>query len=184
MELERRRQALSDALQRVGQGDAAALKDVYDRTSAKLFGVCLRILGEPSESEDVLQEVYVTVWRRAGGFDPARARPITWLAAIARNRSIDRARAAHPERYRPIEQGLAVADAAPSAQVNLENEEDRQRLAHCLGGLDEPQQSAIKSAFLDGCTYEALAREAGVPLGTMKSWIRRALLKLRVCLAR
>ena len=184
MELERQRQALSEALQRVGQGDAAALKDVYDRTSAKLFGVCLRILGEPSESEDVLQEVYVTVWRNAGSFDASRASPITWLATIARNRSIDRIRALHPERYRTIEHGLAVADAAPSALVKLEFDEDRQRLADCLGGLDEPQQSAIRSAFLDGRTYEVLAREADVPLGTMKSWIRRALLKLRVCLER
>ncbi len=182
MEHERQRDALSDALRRVGQGEAAALKEVYDRTSAKLFGVCLRILGEPSESEDVLQDVYITVWRNAGGFDPRRASPITWLATIARNRAIDRVRTRHPGRFAPAELGLDVADAAPSALANLEDDEDRRRLAQCLGGLEEPQQSAIKRAFLDGFTYEALAGEAGVPLGTMKSWIRRALLKLRACL--
>jgi len=184
MELERQRDALSDALRRVAQGEAAALKEVYDRTSAKLFGICLRILGEPSESEDVLQDVYITVWRSAAAFDPGRASPITWLATIARNRAIDRARALHPERRAPLERGLDTPDPAPSALDDLEDGEGRQRLTLCLEGLDGPQQRAIRSAFLDGSTYEVLAGEAGVPLGTMKSWIRRGLLKLRACLER
>ena len=181
-DLARERQALCEALLRVSRGDTAALKEVYDRTSAKLFGVCLRILGEASESEDVLQEVYLTVWRSAGSFDAGRASPITWLAAIARNRAIDRIRSRHPDRYAPLRHGLDVADASPSALTNLEDDEERQRLASCLGGLEEPQRSAIRRAFFDGVTYEALASQAGVPIGTMKSWIRRALLKLRGCL--
>lgn len=168
-DLARERQALCEALSRVGRGEAAALKEVYDRTSAKLFGVCLRILGEPSESEDVLQEVYVTVWRNAAGFDAGRGSPITWLAAIARNRAIDRVRARRPERYAPLDRGLDVADASPSALTRLEGDEDRERLAHCIGELEGPQQGAIRRAFLDGLTYEVLAHEAGVPLGTMKS---------------
>src|SRR5579862_2932327 len=98
-----RRDALAEALRRVAQRDATALREVYDQTSAKLFGVCLRILGEPSEAEDVLQEVYSTVWRRAETFDAGRASPVTWLAAIARNRSIDRLRARPAVRLVPIE---------------------------------------------------------------------------------
>src|SRR6266850_715523 len=87
------RNQLVAALARVAGGDRAALQVVYQDTSAKLFGVCLRILNDKSEAEDVLQEVYLTVWRKAASFDPARASPITWLVAIARNRAIDRLRA-------------------------------------------------------------------------------------------
>src|SRR5216683_4897247 len=93
MDAEASRSQLAAALVRVAGGDRAALKMVYQDTSAKLFGVCLRILNDKGEAEDVLQEVYLTVWRKAATFDPARASPITWLMAIARNRSIDRLRA-------------------------------------------------------------------------------------------
>ncbi len=184
MEPEGQREALTGALARVGSGDAGALKEVYDRTSAKLFGVCLRILGEPTEAEDVLQEVYVSVWRNAAAFDADRASPITWLAAIARNRSIDRVRARHPERSIAIDAAMEVADAAPLASSLLEASQESRRLAGCLGELEPQHQGAIRAAFLDGQTYEVLASRAGVPLGTMKSWIRRSLIRLRGCLDR
>src|SRR5438093_3230929 len=93
MDAEAKRSQLAAALVRVAGGDRTALRIVYQDTSAKLFGVCLRILNDRSEAEDVLQEVYLTVWRKAGSFDPARASPISWLIAIARNRAIDRLRA-------------------------------------------------------------------------------------------
>src|SRR5919108_418688 len=105
---------LAAALARVAAGDRAALRIVYQDTSAKLFGVCLRILNDRSEAEDVLQDVYVTVWRKAATFDPARASPITWMVAIARNRAIDRLRAtAMSRRSDPIEAADAVSDPAP-----------------------------------------------------------------------
>jgi len=184
MDLDQQREALGDALLRVGAGDSAALKEVYERTSAKLFGVCLRILGEPSEAEDVLQEVYVSVWRNAGAFNAERASPITWLAAIARNRAIDRVRARRPDRFAPAEAAIALADGAPSALARLEASEGSAQLFGCLGELERAHQSAVRSAFLDGLTYETLARQSGVPLGTMKSWIRRSLLKLKACMER
>src|SRR3954451_22071370 len=90
MDAEAPRSQLAAALMRVAAGDRAALRMVYQDTSAKLFGVCLRILNDRSEAEDVLQDVYVTVWRKAASFDPAKASPITWLVAIARNRAIDK----------------------------------------------------------------------------------------------
>ena len=93
MDADTTRSQLAAALARVAGGDRAALRMVYQHTSAKLFGVCLRILNNRSEAEDVLQDVYVTVWRKAAAFDPGRASPITWLVAIARNRAIDRLRA-------------------------------------------------------------------------------------------
>jgi RNA polymerase sigma-70 factor (ECF subfamily) len=177
------RSQLAAALMRVAAGDRAALRLVYQDTSAKLFGVCLRILNDRSEAEDVLQEVFVTVWRRAATFDPRRASPITWLVAIARNRSIDRLRSsAMSRRTEPIEAAEAVRDSAPSAAERVELTQQHVRLAGCLEELEPRQAVAIRAAFLDGATYEELAARMAVPLGTMKSWIRRGLLKLRACL--
>ena len=184
MDLNSRQDALAQALRRVAERDAAALREVYDQTSAKLFGVCLRILGEPSEAEDVLQEVYSTVWRRAETFDSGRASAVTWLAAIARNRSIDRVRARPATRPASIDTVLDLADDTPSAEVQLQDAQDSERLYGCLDELEAVHRNAIRRAFLDGFTYEVLAQQAGVPLGTMKSWIRRSLLKLRACLER
>jgi RNA polymerase sigma factor (sigma-70 family) len=186
MDAEARRRQLTAAINRVAAGDQAALRLVYAETSAKLFGVCLRILGERSEAEDVLQEVYLTVWRKAASFEESVASPITWLVAIARNRSIDRLRAGGVSRRTslPIEAAAEVPDPGLSAVERLEIGEDQARLRDCLHELEERQSVAIRSAFLDGFTYDELAAKANVPLGTMKSWIRRGLLKLRACLER
>src|ERR1700754_5067451 len=116
MDADATRRQLAAALARVAAGDRAALRIVYQDTAAKLFGVCIRILKDRSEAEDVLQDVYMTVWRKAGAFDPARASPITWLVAIARNRAIDRLRAsAVSRRMEPIDAADAVSDPAPVA---------------------------------------------------------------------
>jgi RNA polymerase sigma-70 factor, ECF subfamily len=145
----------------------------------------LRILGDRSEAEDVLQDVYLTAWRKAASYEESVATPITWLVAIARNRSIDRLRTSGAARANlPIEAAANVADASLNAVERLEISEDQARLRDCLQELDERQSAAIRSAFLDGSTYEELAKKASVPLGTMKSWIRRGLLKLRACLER
>jgi RNA polymerase sigma-70 factor (ECF subfamily) len=183
MDAEAMRSQLAAALARVATGDRDALQLVYRDTSAKLFGVCLRILNDRSEAEDVLQEVYITVWRKAAAFDPSRASPITWLVAIARNRSIDRLRAgAASRRMDPIEAADDISDPAPAALERVELAQQHQRLAGCLDELDEGHANAIRAAFLDGATYEELSARMSVPLGTMKSWIRRGLLKLRACL--
>ena len=128
-----RREALTRALGRVARGDRPALQDVYRLTSAKLFGICLRILGDRSEAEDALQDVYLSVWRRAGSFDPGRASPISWLATLARNRSIDRLRSAkRMSAAAPAEAALEIADPSPDAASTLEAAEDRSRLAGAL----------------------------------------------------
>ena len=180
-----RRTALSDALKRAAQGEKAALETIYGATSAKLFGICLRILNDRQEAEDVLQEVYLSVWRKAGGFDPARASPITWLATLARNRSIDRLRALRRTTgTEPVDAALDIADPAPGAFAALESREDAARLADCMGELEERTAGVIRSAFFGGLTYSELAERSSVPLGTMKSWIRRGLMKLKECLQR
>ena len=185
MDAETRRRQLAAALRRVAGGDRAALRLVYDATAAKLFGVCLRILKDRGEAEDVLQEVYLNVWRKAASFDEARASPITWLVAIARNRAIDRVRAAAASMLgAPIEEASAVSDPAPLATETIEAAQENRRLYACLEELETRQQAAIRAAFVDGLTYEELAARSDVPLGTMKSWIRRGLAKLRACLER
>jgi RNA polymerase sigma-70 factor (ECF subfamily) len=184
MDAEARRRELAAAIARVAGGDRAALKLVYDATSAKLFGILIRILSDRSEAEDVLQDVYLTVWQKADAFDAARASPMTWLIAIARNRAIDRLRSSAARRAEPIEAAGEVADPGASAVDWLQSEQERGRLELCLAELEAHQSAAIRAAFIDGLTYETLAARAGVPLGTMKSWIRRALIKLRACLTR
>lgn len=176
------RQALQDALGRVAAGDSVALKQVYDATSAKLFGVCLRILNDRSEAEDVLQEVYTTVWAKAGQFEPGRASPITWLAALARNRAIDRLRQVGRRSFSPIDDAEAVPDDGASAFDQLSASDEARRLDGCLSQLEAAQQKAVRVAFFEGLTYEEVASAFAVPVGTMKSWIRRSLQKLKACL--
>lgn len=176
------RALLSRAIARVANRDSDALKYVYRHTSAKLFGVCLRILNDREEAEDVLQDVYLTVWNKADRFDPERASPITWLVSLARNRSIDRIRARGGRVIAGVEEAEALPDGAPLASTLVEDEDDRRRLEGCLNQLDPKHASAVRTAFFEGVTYEALAKMLGMPLGTMKSWIRRSLISLRACL--
>jgi RNA polymerase sigma factor (sigma-70 family) len=179
------RARLVRALVRAGEGREDSLREIYDLTSAKLYGICLRILGDAQEAEDALQDVYVTVWRRASSFEPGRASPITWLATLARNRSIDRLRASRRSSGTvPLEAASDVADPGPGALALLEAGEDRARLMTCIAELESRSADAIRSAFFGGFTYAELAERARVPLGTMKSMVRRALIKLKGCLER
>ena len=168
---------------RVGAQDRAAFEQVYSRTSAKLFGICLRILHNRSDAEGTLQDVYVTVWQKASGFDPDRASPITWLATIARNKAIDRLRKRRPTQ--PVDGDvLDIADSAPSSLALIEQVEDGKRLSDCLGELDDDQASVIRRAFFGGATYAELAASDAIPLGTLKSRVRRGLMRLKGCLER
>lgn len=175
------RARLSEALLRTGAEDRAAFQDVYRLTSAKLFGICLRICGERSSAEDVLHEVYLTIWKRAGAYEPGRASPISWLATIARNRAIDWVRARSVRPSHPVEEAAAVPDDSPDQVTLIQRDQASQRLHDCLDALDDNQRDSIRTAFFDGVTYAELAERKGVPLGTMKSWVRRGLLQLRGC---
>ena len=156
---------------------------VYAMTSAKLNSMLIRLTGDAGVAEELLQEVYLSIWRNAVTFDPSRASPITWLITIARNRAVDylraqRTRAATLVAYAPpdmLDPSSSVIDLHIAA-------EERSRLLACLAVLEARQQAAIRAAFFEGLTYEMLATRAGVPLGTMKSWIRRGLLRLAACL--
>lgn len=176
------RLALVEALVRTGQEDRDAFRFVYGATSAKLFGICLRICGDRQGAEDVLHDVYLTIWNRAGGYQPGRASPISWLATIARNRAIDWRRRQTRNRTAPVEEADAVADTTARQDDALLADEANARLHDCLEGIELRQRSAIRSAFFGGLTYAELAERQSVPLGTMKSWVRRGLLALRGCL--
>ena len=176
---------LTPIMSRIAEGDRGALRELYEATSAKLFGVCLRILSDREEAEDVLQEVYVTVWRRADRFDAARASVITWTSTIARNRAIDRLRARGPlAKAEPVEELQIADEGAKSAEALLEAADDAGRLQGCLSELDKRTETVIRTAFFEGVTYEALAQRMDAPLGTVKSWIRRGLARLKGCLER
>lgn len=175
------RQYLSNLLLSLGSGDRSALSEIYDRTSAKLYGICLRLLANESDAQDVLQDVYLAVWRRAASFDPAKSSPITWLCVVARNKAIDRLRSPRPK-LAGVEEAAGVSDERPGAVEIIEQRQQASRLADCLERLDEAPRKAIREAFFAGATYSDLAKRDSVPLGTMKSWIRRALLRLRECL--
>jgi RNA polymerase sigma-70 factor (ECF subfamily) len=170
---------LARLLQRVADGDAAAFQTFYDRTSAKLFGVILRILVERQESEDVLQEVYLSVWRKAATFDAAKASPITWAATIARNRAIDRLRARPPRAHVPVEAAFDLADDGPAQDAGLIHDQDARRIAAALATLEPRHAAAIRACYFDGVTYDELAAREQVPVGTLKSWVRRGLIRLR-----
>lgn len=180
---EQDRQVLADLLAQVAGGDRAALSSLYDRTSAKLYGICLRLLQREAEAQDVLQDVYLTVWQKARMFDASKASAITWLAVLARNRAIDRLRR---RSLGTVDIGAAadVPDESPSALEIAERSQESKRLAECMDELDDRAREVIRAAFLDGATYTELATRRAVPLGTMKSWIRRGLLRLRGCLER
>jgi RNA polymerase sigma factor (sigma-70 family) len=173
---------LDRLLLRTGQSDRKAFAELYRRTSSRLFGVCARMLSDRREAEEVLQEAYVSVWQRGASFDPTRAHAMTWLVALVRNKAIDRLRQ-HPGAA--VDHDFEVNDVAdedPSPASRAENSEEYHRLEDCLQQLESQQRRSIREAFFSGTTYNELAERAKVPLGTMKSWIRRGLLQLRACL--
>jgi RNA polymerase sigma-70 factor (ECF subfamily) len=170
-------------LRSLADGDRKALQPLYVRTSAKLYGICLRMLGNPDDAQDVLQSVFLSAWQKAGAYDATKASPITWLATMARNRAIDRLRQGR-QIFEKMDAAVDVPDEHPSAPQVIEDAQDRERLVQCLDELEERQQAMIRAAFLDGASYPELARREDVPLSTMKSWIRRGLLRLRGCMER
>jgi len=173
---------LNRLLQNTGRSDQAAFAELYKRTSSKLFGVCLRMLRDRGEAEEVLQETYTAVWRRASSFDATRASAITWLVALSRHKAIDRLRQ-HREELLDDPENLDVAvDEQPTPATDAETSQEYRRLQQCLDELEPQQQSSVREAFFSGATYNELAARRKVPLGTMKSWIRRSLIQLRQCL--
>ena len=176
------REVLSRLLIQTGRGDRKAFADLYARTSSILFGICLRMLRERAEAEEVLQEAYTSVWRRAAGFDPARASALTWLVTLTRNKAIDRLRQHREERLDDPAALAELEDDQPTPASAAQASQEYRRLERCLDTLEPRQRRSVREAFFTGATYKELAARMKVPPGTMKSWIRRSLNQLRTCL--
>ena len=172
-----------ELLKAIAAHDEAALAQLYDRYRAILFGLLMRILNNREEAEDVLQELFLQVWRRAADFDETRGRPFTWLVTMARSRGIDRLRAL-TSRERVAQEGArdeteAVSDAATDAFRS----EQRGLVTNALAQLPDEQKRPLMLAYFDGLTQSEIAARLGAPLGTVKTRMRTGLAKLRELLA-
>ena len=173
---------LANQLEAVAQGEVAGLHALYELTRSRLFVVCLGIVRDREAAEDVLQEVYLKIWNRAAGFDRARGTPWPWLAMIARNTAIDWARA-HSRRANldGPKYLLAREDEVAAAPVDeqLAQAQESERAMREVEHLDEGAAQCLRAAFIEGLSYSEVAEREGLPLGTVKSRIRRALKVLR-----
>ena len=181
-------------LQKVAREDRAAFREVYRISAPKLTGVLSRMLRDRTEVEDALQDVYIRVWQRAAQFDSERGVAMGWLVTIARNAALDRLRA-RPE-ARGQFQATAHADTPEDDPVNhlpapglgveaqLQARDVARRIMACFGELEDDRAAAIRGAYLQGFSYQELAERHDVPLNTIRTWLRRGLLRLKECLDR
>lgn len=186
---------LSRLLGLASLGDRAAFATLYERTSSHLLAVVMRINRDRGQAEDILQEVYVNVWRAARSFDAARSQPLTWLTSIARNRAIDSLRRAQTQPQLQTFGAAAggtdherddvydsLADTAPSPLDLLTHAADARSLGECMEQLSATQRQSVALAFFHGLSHAEIAQQMRHPLGTVKSWVRRALMTLKSCL--
>ena len=163
--------------------DRVAFEQLYRQTSAKLFGVALRIVRKEELAEEVIQDCYIRIWNRAGDYREGIAAPMTWMASIVRNRSLDWLRRPNPEVIDADGSLIeAVPGEGPEPLASLERVQDASALARCLGELEAKQRQAILLAFHDGLSHSELAKHLREPLGTVKTWVRRGLARLKTCL--
>lgn len=172
---------LTALLGRIALKDRDAFSGLYRETGPKLFAVCIRMLRDRVEAEDALQEVFVRIWQRADTFAGTGASPMAWLCSIARHHCIDRLRVGR----RPpstLDEASDVADPGlnPEAAVMLAS--DGKRIDRCMEQLESERAQAVRYAYVEGLSYQELADRFDVPLNTMRTWLRRSLLKLRECL--
>src|SRR5262245_32899266 len=167
-------------VERMAAGDAAALGDLYDAHARSIYSLALRILGDPSDAEDIVQEVFTQAWRQASRYDAGRATVIGWLLMMTRSRSLDRLRARQARPDRTIAAPLPdLASAARGQEAVALDAEDVARLRSALGRLDTAWRTPIELAYYEGLSQSAIAERLGQPLGTVKTRMRTALAQLR-----
>ena len=169
-------------MQRVAARDREAFSALYAATSAKLYGIILRISRRRDVADELLQEVYVQIWERAGYYDAAKGSPITWMVTIARNRALDEVRRKTALSIEDVPEALDVASDEEVPLERIERSQQLLRLRQCLDRLDSNRREAVLLAYREGMSREALGQRFARPPGTIKSWLRRSLLQLRDCL--
>ncbi len=163
------------------RGDPVAFRALYEQTATHLFSVAMRILNRRDRAEEVLQDAFINIWRRAGDWQPERGAAQTWLTSIVHHRAIDLIR--REARLQPLGDDYAEQpDPGPDAAAQVGALEDRRRLEKCIAELDPNAQKAIRLAYWHGLTHEQLAQRLDAPVGTIKSWVRRGLIRLKGCL--
>ncbi len=167
-------------LSRIASGDQQAFGEIYDQYSAQVMGLLVRLLGQCAEAEDVLQEVFLQIWRSARQYDPERASPRVWIFLIARSRATDRLRRRQYHNSLPSVEPAEIQD--PGSEI--ERSESAGQVREALQRLPESQRSAICLAFYGGHSYESVAREQEVPVGTVKTRIRLGMKQLRSILSK
>ncbi|MEL6551733.1 MAG: sigma-70 family RNA polymerase sigma factor [Pseudomonadota bacterium] len=183
------RDDIESYLARMALRERAAFDLLYSATSAKLFGVCLRILNDRQQAEEALQDAYLRIWERADRYRANGLSPMTWLITVTRNLAIDRLRA------RKAAAGGAgatvgedvldrIADGGPTPEQAALASSEGEKLRACLGELPADRAEAVARAYMIGDTYQELATRFDVPLNTMRTWLRRALMSLKECLTR
>ena len=174
---------LETLIGKVALDDRAAFSALYDATSAKLFGVSLRVLNNRAAAEDALQETFLKVWRYADRYAANGVSPMTWLITIARNTAIDALR-----RQREAEdagdEAERIPDRSATPEVVAVARSEATKIARCLDELETDKAVAVRGAYLDGLTYADLSKKLDVPLNTIRTWLRRSLLKLQECMSR
>lgn len=171
-------------LQAIARKDEPALAALYDRYRLTLFGLLMRILNSREEAEDVLQEVFLQVWRRAADFDERRGRPFTWLVTLTRSRAIDRLRQLSSRERLVSSDAELVAFNVPDPAQNAYRAEQRDLVAGALAELSEEQRNALTLAYFEGLTQSEIAARLSSPLGTVKTRMRSGMIKLRELLSR
>lgn len=172
---------LATLLGRVALRDRKAFARLYDLASPKLFSIAIRILRDRTEAEEALQEIFIKVWQRAERFEPEQGGPTTWLAAIARNHAIDIIRARKPQAS-DIDEAFDIASSEPGPEAAAINASEGSRIDRCMQTLESDRADAVRKAYVEGLSYQELADFYKIPLNTMRTWLRRSLLKLRECL--
>lgn len=161
--------------------DRQAFRRLYDATSARLFPICLRLLGKREDAEEALKETYVKVWQQADRFTPDETSAFAWLAAVARRHAIDVVRARRPVAS-DIEEAYDILDVETRPEVTSVTGSEGRGIATCMQKLEAAGASAVGQAYVEGLSYEELATLYGVPLNSMKTRLRQSLLNLRECL--
>lgn len=175
-------QYLIDQLNGCAQGDSQAFERLYRATSAHLYAQLLRIVREESAAQDCLQHVFINIWRVANQYDATRAKPMTWLSTLARNTGIDWLRRQKPQDATTDEPILATLLGTEDPEDDTISGQKKDRLNDCLDTLSLHQRQLMEMAYFQGLTHSELAHSLSQPLGSVKSWIRRGLERLKTCL--